>query len=52
MNLIAAGLGPLIFGLSKDFTGGYDLTICVSALLVLFASSSLFMVNLPIKEEF
>jgi hypothetical protein len=49
--LVASGLGPLLFGLSKDYTESYTLPICFCAFLVLVVSSSLFVVNLPEQPE-
>ena len=50
LNLITMGLGPLLFGLSKDYTGSYLSAITASAVLNLIFSLMLFCSKVPEDE--
>jgi hypothetical protein len=50
LNLITMGLGPLVFGLSRDYSGAYTIAILGAAILNLIFSLSLFCSTVPEDE--
>jgi len=50
-NLITMGLGPLIFGMSRDFSGSYTIAVMAAAGLNLVFSLGLFCSSIPEDPE-